>query len=138
MQINWKRVPYNEESEEFERTVEEFTPDSANFKTNLKFLQIGYKTARLKSLSDSDWKKLQNSDSYLTTTIEAAQKALKKNGEPRNLLSIINEFVSGAVRAPITIRLGNNSLYLIAGNTRLMAARMLNIVPKIIVIETDW
>lgn len=138
MQINWKRVSYVDEAEEFERTTKEFTPDSTNFKTNLKSLQIKYKTAKLKSLSSADWKKLQNTDSYLTTTIEDAQKAIKQNGEPRNILTIINEFLSGSVRSPIAIRLGDGSLYLIAGNTRLMVARMLEIMPKMIIIETDW
>lgn len=138
MQINWKRVAYNDEAEEFERTTEEFTTEAANYKSNLKLLQNGYRNAKLKSLSIYGWKKLQNSDSYSTTTIEDVQKAIKKNGEPRNMLSIINEFLTGSVRAPIVIRLGDGSLYLVAGNTRLMVARMLEIMPKVVIIETDW
>ena len=138
MQINWKRVAYNDEAEEFERTAEEFTQDKAELKTNIKFLQTGYKIAKVKSLSDSDWKKMQNTDSYSTKTLESVQKAIKKNGEPRNITTIINEFMSSAVRIPICIKLGDGVLYLVAGNTRLMVARMLDILPKVVIINTDW
>lgn len=138
MQINWKRVPYTDEKEEFERTAENFTEDRAQLKTNTKLLQTNYKTAKLGALSDSDWKKMKNTDSYYTKTVEDIQKAIKKNGEPRNITSVINEFTSGGVRAPIVIRLSDNTMYLVAGNTRLMIAKMLGITPKIVIINTDW
>ena len=136
--INWKKVAYNDELAEFERTARAFTTADNDIKTNVATLKLKYKTAKLKTLSLSDWKRLRNTDSYMTETIESAQKSIKRNGEPRNLISIINEFITGSVRAPIALQLSDKSLYLVAGNTRLMVARFLDIKPRIVVVETDW
>lgn len=134
MQINWKKVPYNDEKEEFERTVKNFS-EKADEKENNAFLKKAYMSAKLVSLNDRDWKNMENTDSWNVGTFENMQKIIKGN---RNITVIINEFFSNSVRAPITIRLGEGQLYLVGGNTRLMAASILDVTPKIVIIETDW
>jgi hypothetical protein len=134
MQISWKKVPYIDEKEEFERTVKNFS-EKVDEKENNTFLKKAYTTSKLISLNDRDWKNMENTDSWNVGTFENIQKIIKGD---RNITVIINEFFSNSVRAPIAIRLGEGQLYLVGGNTRLMAASVLGVKPKIVVVETDW
>jgi hypothetical protein len=135
LNITWVKVSFADEKEEFLRTVNEFS-DSKQKTENFKLLESKYKIAKIVSLNNRDWSKMQNTDSWETDTLDKIQKAVKST--PRSIESVINEFFSSKVRSPIALKLGDGSLYLIAGNTRLMVAKMLEVKPKIVIIETDW
>lgn len=135
MNINWTRTSFSDEKEEFLRTAKFFS-DAKQKNENFKILETNYKTAKLLPLNDRDWSKMQNTDSWDTDTLEKIQKVVKK--VPRSVESVINEFFSGKVRSPIALRLGDGTLYLVAGNTRLMVAKMLEVKPKLMIVETDW
>lgn len=135
MNINWTRTSFADEKEEFLRTAEFFS-DAKQKNENYKILEKNYKTAKLLPLNDRDWSKMQNTDSWDTDTLEKIQKVVKK--VPRRVETVINEFFSGRVRSPIALRLGDGILYLVAGNTRLMIAKMLEVKPKVMIVETDW
>ena len=57
---------------------------------------------------------------------------------PIYYLRIIQQFVSGKVSAPIALKLENDDLYLVAGNTRLMTCKALKVQPSIVIVNTDW
>lgn len=136
--INWEKADFSAEQEEFERTIREFDSSRKRFLTNLAYLKEQYKTASVIELSNEDWKAMQNTDSWETTTRKKIQLAINANNESRDLTRVFNQFAAGKVKAPIAIRLEDNTLYLVAGNTRLMIARVLKISPKIVIIATDW
>lgn len=135
MNINWTRTSFSDEKEEFLRTAKFFS-NTKQKNENFKILETNYKTAKLLPLNDRDWSKMQNTDSWDTNTIEKIQKVVKK--VPRSVEAVINEFFSGKVRTPIALRLGDGTLYLVAGNTRLMVAKMLEVKPKLMIVDTDW
>ena len=144
--INYIKVPYSEEEEEFERFVENFsqTEDEkakATFiKQNIKAIKDAYEKALLVTLWPDMWKKLENTDSWKTTDEEKIEKAIEQNRTARNIDNVLKEFRSGIVRAPIVASYDKNKrLVLIAGNTRLMIARAYNFRPKIVLVELpDW
>jgi hypothetical protein len=69
---------------------------------------------------------------------EKIEKAIADNDEPRNIDAVIEEFKSKTIRCPIVLEKEDGVYYLIGGNTRLMVAKYLKIIPKIIVLKTDW
>lgn len=77
------------------------------------------------------WNKLENTDS---NEIEFGDDKTVMNlarEYGRDIKSIINGMYSGArIPAPI-ILITDSGYYLVAGNTRLMAAKMLGVTPKI-------
>jgi hypothetical protein len=109
---------------------------------NVRFLQKGYQSAKVQRLSDQEWSKMQNTESWKITTVEKMIPAVKK--VKNNLLTndvlgeIFTEFATQKVRAPIAIRLADKSLYLVSGNIRLMAARVLGFQPSIVIVNTPW
>lgn len=136
--IDWEKDEFSAEQEEFERTIREFDSSRKRFLTNLAYLKEQYKTASVIELSNEDWKAMQNTDSWETTTRKKIQLAINANNESRDLTRVFNQFAAGKVKAPIAIRLEDNTLYLVAGNTRLMIARVLKVRPKIVIVNTDW
>ena len=53
-------------------------------------------------------------------------------------LRTIKQFESGKVSAPIALKLENDDLYLVAGNTRLMMCKARKVQPSIVIVNTDW
>jgi hypothetical protein len=136
--ITWKKDPFSSEAHEFGRITAEYTPDKKDLRNNLGYLQTQYNKARKVSIIDSDWRRLENTDSFGTNTMEEVYTALKRNNAPRDVDRILRQYVSGNVSCPIVMKFSDNRLVLVAGNTRLMIARVLKIKPKIILVETDW
>jgi len=119
--ITWKKPSLKEEIEEFERTAEDLRIDKNK-------LIEAFKKGKLITLQDDVWEKIQNTDSWETTTLKDAQRLAKEYG--KNLHSLIE-----AKELPAAIVLKNkNDYYLIAGNTRLMYSRANKINPKIFLI----
>lgn len=141
--IQWKKVPLDQEVEEFERTTDAFTPKNIPgykriFKANLDYLKAAYKTAKPEPISMTVWRALENTDSYKVKTMDDVEKAIRLNGEPRDAKAVQKEILSNETRAPIVLQHSGNHFYLIAGNTRLMVAKTLNVTPKVIILKTDW
>jgi len=158
--IKYTKVPYEEEKEEFERYVEEVSKGikekklkAALIKENIKAIKNAYKEAKLIPLKNDMWKKLENTDSWKTTDEEKIEKAVARNERSsgrRNIEKVIEEFLSGKVRAPIVMSYNRkNGVYknhtLIGGNTRLMVARALGELspeyrqPEVVLVKLpDW
>jgi hypothetical protein len=106
-------------------------------------LRAAYRNGKLQTLTDSKWRDLDNTDSWKTDTLEKIQKAIKSNARSsgkRSIENVLKEFLTGSVRAPIVLSFNNGkNMSLIAGNTRLMVARMLGIKPDVVVVDlNDW
>ena len=136
--ISWKKDSFRSEFDEFERMTIEYTPDKKEVRNNLRYLETEYNKASKVSLVDSDWRKLENTDSFETDTMQEVYAALKRNNAPRDVDRILRQYVSGIVSCPIVIKFEDGRLELVGGNTRLMIARVLQIQPKIILVKTDW
>jgi len=137
------KVPYNSERGEFERVAKDFSGGNQKaFLENKKSLEKKYSVSRLYELRDDLWKKLENTDSYLIENMNDIKKAVRKNSASsgnRNIENVFKEFINGSVRAPIILCYDSNKKYtLVAGNTRLMVARLMKIKPKCCFIKTDW
>jgi|APGre2960657404_1045060.scaffolds.fasta_scaffold54711_4 hypothetical protein len=135
--ITWKKDPFRSEFGEFERVTIEYSPKK-QVRENLKYLETEYNRASKVSLVDSDWRKLGNTDSFETNTIQDVYDAIRANNTPRDVERILRQYVSGSISCPIVIKFADGRLQLVAGNTRLMIARVLQIKPKIILVKTDW
>lgn len=137
--IIWIKSPYSDERGEFERLTKERSPqDYKIIKENNEYLKKAYQKAKLVILTDLMWRKLYNTDSWKTDTLKKVYQAFERNNEYRSVGRIITQYEEGKVSAPIVIQLGDKSLELVAGNTRLMIARVLGITPKVYLLESDW
>jgi hypothetical protein len=137
--VSWKKDNYENEKGEFERTAKEFSSkDSKIIRENIKYLKDEYLKSNLTKLNSTDWRKMQNTDSWKTDTLDKIKKAFIQNNEHRDLSRISDQFANGKVSAPIALRLGNGDLYLVAGNTRLMMCKATKVQPNIIIVNTDW
>lgn len=116
---------FEEESGEFDRY--DFMPE------DLKKLKSQFKEANLKPLSNSIWSKLNNTDSWEVKGLDDLKKFAEQYG--RNWESIVDAYRSGTpIPAPIVLH-KDGSYELIAGNTRLMAAKALNKTPKVLMLN---
>ena len=143
MATNFIKTTFNTERGEFNRVAEDFSGESAvAFSENKKAIEKFYSKSGLSELTEAIWKKLENSDSYHINDIDGIKVAIKQNSESsgnRDVESVVKEFLFGSVRAPIILCYNSNKNYtLVAGNTRLMVARMLRVKPKCVFIKTDW
>lgn len=136
-ELSFIKVPFKDEKEEFIRTVKEFSSEE-DFDENLNLLKKLYKNAEPQVLDKKHWKEMENTDSWKTTTRKKIEKAIVDNNEPRNIDAVIDEFKSKTIRCPIVLEKEDGVYYLIGGNTRLMVAKLLGIIPKIVVLKTDW
>jgi len=158
LKIKYTKVSYEKEKEEFERYVEEVSKDikdkkekAAAIEKNTEAIKNAYKKAKLTLLKNGIWQNLENTDSWGTTDEEKIKKAIARNERTgsgfRNIENVVNEFLSGKVRAPIVVSYDRNKKYiLIGGNTRLMVARALGDVgvgligqPVVVLVKLpDW
>ena len=137
---NWYKDAFNNEVREFERVVNDLTADrESDDEWEMMFdkLKKSYNNEPIKVLNDSVWAKLENTDSWSTTTINKVNKAIfdnSKSSGKRDIYDVISEILGNKTRCPIILK--NKSGYtLIAGNTRLMACRLIGIRPKVIVVK---
>jgi hypothetical protein len=127
--VQWTHPSLGDESNEFERTSEELDID-------MNTLIDAYTKADLEGLGDDIWSKLQNSDSYKIKSEEEAKRIAKSYG--KDISSIFKALDRGSsIASPIILILPDGSPYLMAGNTRLMAARVRKISPKVLVLRLE-
>jgi hypothetical protein len=99
-------------------------------KIRAKDLHAAVKTARVGDLSDAHWAKLRNTDSYKATRSDA-HHAAKRYG--RDVKKIFHGLKNGhKLPAPIVLHRKGKAPYLVAGNTRLMAASASKVRPKVL------
>lgn len=137
LKIKWVKSSFADEKGEFERVAKDFS-NAKDVKKNTDYLKKAYKESNPVFLQDSVWKKMENTGSYDITTIEKLQSQLKKDKVTRDITRILKQMIGEEVQCPIALQLADGSLTLIAGNTRLMVARMLEINPKICIVKSDW
>jgi len=141
--INYKKSKFENEMDEFDRVVSQFS-NGTDPDWDYKMFQIKqiYTTARVSLISTRIWQILENTDSYHTDTREKIMKAIKSNSASsgkRDIDSVIKEYESNSVRAPILLSYeGGRKYTLVAGNTRLMVAKMMGINPKVLILKTSW
>lgn len=145
--IRWTKTRFEDEITEFKRVVIEFVGDDD--KDSLNYLKSEYAKSRITDLQDNVWKILQNSGSWEVNSFNDLFKNMKKDNVKRDVSRIMTQFIgkgvvndwSGRVECPIILLAPGNKPYhynLIAGNTRLTAARALGIRPKVVIVRTDW
>jgi hypothetical protein len=87
-------------------------------------------------LTDSDWARLENTDSYNTENLTQASKAASSYG--RDIDSVMKGFQTGnSMKMPVVLERPDNTITLVGGNTRLMAARVLGIQPTVLWISSS-
>ncbi len=90
-----------------------------------------FKSARMVSLGDETWSRLENTNSFNIKNIESARKVSKLSGDDVEpiLQSLGNET---SLPAPIVYQRDDGSVVLVCGNARLIAAKAMKITPKVI------
>jgi hypothetical protein len=92
-----------------------------------------YNTKTIEDLKPTAWKNLQGSESYLTDTMIKIEKHVKKS-EIDALNKIIIDILSmKPVNTPI-IMMQNNVGMLVCGEHTLMACKLLNIQPRVVML----
>lgn len=124
--VSWFKPDLSEEHEEIERTSEELGID-------LQEIKDGYKNGSLKELNNDMWQKMENTDSWDIKDLEDARRYAEEYG--KDIENIIDGFKGGKrLPAPIVL-IKDDGPYLIAGNTRLMVAKALKVVPKVVIVR---
>lgn len=120
----WKRPLLEDESAELDRVAKDDSLDVSN-------LQDAFKRGELRTLSDADWQRMENTDSHDISSIEDARAIAETYG--RDIESILQGLGDGTpMPAPVVLERADGSLTLVGGNTRLMAARALKLSPKVL------
>ena len=123
----WSKPSYDEEESEFTRT-------SLELEIPVDMLRAAFLKGGLVDLPNWMWCSLLNTDSNDVFSLAEAEGRAKLYN--RDLSRIVQGMSSrSTIPAPIVISrgdsLGNPRPYLVAGNTRLMACRVLNVRPKV-------
>lgn len=138
--LTWYKDAFNNEVGEFERVIDELTAnrtDDSDWDGMFNKLEKSYKSSAITTLTNNVWAKVKNTDSWEATTIQFINKAIKENSkgsETRNIYNVLREVLGSRARCPIILQY-KGSYTLIGGNTRLMACRLIGIVPKVIFVK---
>jgi len=121
----WRKPDVMEEESEINRTAK-------TLKIDPKALMKSVKGSKLETLDDKTWKKLKNSDSWESDTVDEANG--RAYDYDRDIASVF-EGMGKELPAPIVL-MHKGTPYLIGGNTRLMASRALKVRPKVLMVRT--
>ena len=125
----WRALAGDEivrEDEELQRTAREMQLDYGN-------LVHAFQNAQLEELSDTDWTRMENTDSIGDWTKD---EVIENIGSNRDHARIFHGIENGEdMPAPIVLFRNGESPYLIGGNTRLMACKALGIRPVVLAIH---
>ena len=140
MKINWQKVRFDDESDEFDRVTSELSKGKSDSHWDMTFNQLksNYSKSKLELLSENIWRNLGNTDSYKTDTIKKINAAIRANSSSghRDIYKVLNEILTGKPRAPIILKFSQREKFtLIAGNTRLMGCKLIGIQPKVVIIR---
>ena|GEM_PF-3342051 len=121
----WRKPDVLEEVSEIYRTAEALKIDRK------VLMKIVKESETLETLDDETWKRMKNSDSWETVTVDEANG--RAYDYDRDIASVF-EAMGKELPAPIVL-MHDGTPYLIAGNTRLMASRALKVRPKVLMVR---
>ena len=125
----WRKPLISEEMPEFERTA-------VDLRINLRLLTSAFDSGELVELANWIWCLMVNTDSNEVFSIAEAEAKAELYG--RDIARVFRGMTSHAILpAPIVLVRGDERPYLVSGNTRLMAARVLNVRPKVWLIRME-
>ena len=137
----WIRPNLQKEIGEIERVMREFLDEEVTGENLKKVVDI-LENSPLSDLSEEEWSRLENTDSFHNVRQGEIKDAESINEEYNRELSedtkrdfgaLLKSFrKGGAIEAPTILR-EKGILHLVSGNTRLMISRALNIRPKVII-----
>ena len=122
--VKWTPPSLEEEEEELTRVADEEGLD-------MPALFAAAHAAKLRPLTNIDWQRLENTDSYGIQSVNEATDIAEGYG--KDVDSIIGGMVHGAgIPAAIILERADGSITLVAGNARLMAAKALGQTPDVL------
>ena len=125
--VTWVYPDVDDEMNEIERTSQELD-------INLQQLIDCFQNARLITLKDNIWSRLDNTDSYDIEQGDMESVTHLSSQYGKDLQGILKAFDNGgSLPAPIVLK-SRGRYYLIAGNTRLMAARVHGVIPNVLLV----
>jgi len=152
----WRKASYKDEVKAFEKTVSSlvvpFTPRDEYIRKKID-LQIKiaaeYENSRHVVLTNTVWRKLDNSESWLTNTFIKFNREVTRKANDPEIKNIDDDFkVIGDLiqTAPIILHIKtgtilkdirkNSPIYrVVSGNNRLMLYRLMGINPRVVIIE---
>lgn len=126
------------EIDEVERVVDELYPKASHVlkQKNIHKISKLIESAKLVTLSKTIWSNLENTDSYeIESGDMSAVKKLAKLYE-KDYASTIKKIKNGdAIEASIIMHKPDGKYTLVAGNTRLMIFKAMNITPKVVIVN---
>ena len=142
--IKWVKPHFEDEEDEFMNFLSwygdiilQVNLDSISEKDyyqHLSDIEWSYFNAKIEVLTDEEWSQMENTDSWGLETEEAIYNVI--GGYGRSNERILKHSLEplrngGVVETPIVLYMENYPPYLIAGNTRLSACKVLGITPMV-------
>jgi len=121
--------------EEIDRTIEDIKKDEGIYLSKDAFIDE-FNQSSLVDLTDGVWGQLENTDSATMEPGDMTSAVKLSEKYDRNIMRIVMGIKGGnTIPAPIILKGDVDWYYLVAGNTRLMAAKALNVRPKVIIVN---
>jgi hypothetical protein len=136
---NWVKAKFESQSTSFNVIANKIVTNisqpeikKALIKQMMEDFKKNYDNKTLQTLNMNEWKSLQGTESWNGDTMIKIQKHLKTSNDINMLHETITEMLSGrSVAAPI-VMMQNKIGMLISGEHTLMACRLLNIQPRVV------
>lgn len=125
-EVNWHRPLLKHEAGELKRVSQDHGIDHGTLKT-------AFKNGTQMPLPNHVWKKLQNTDSFHTTTPQKAHALAKQYGRDSHSIGKVMKH-GGNMPAPVVMK-HKGQYHLVGGNTRLMMARAHGVQPQVHMME---
>ena len=127
--LNWIKSDYKHERGEFDRVSKHFGLDPRK-------MERAYAASKPQKLKMDVWKNLDNTDSWTTRSLEDVK--YYATIYERNYEKILMEILEPphTIYCPIVLQRGND-YHLVAGNTRLMFCRALQLQPQVIFVKIE-
>ena len=136
---NWVKAKFDSQSKSFNAIANKIVTNISQpeikktlIEQMMEDFKKKYDNKNLQDLKANEWKSLQGTESWNGDTMIKIQRHLKNSSELNMLHETIVEVLSGkSVVAPI-IMMQNKIGMLIAGEHTLMACKLLNIQPRVV------
>ena len=136
---NWVKAKFDSQSKSFNAIASKIVTNISQpeikktlIEQMMEDFKKKYDNKNLQDLKANEWKSLQGTESWNGDTMIKIQRHLKNSSELNMLHETIVEVLSGkSVVAPI-IMMQNKIGMLIAGEHTLMACKLLNIQPRVV------
>lgn len=136
---NWVKAKFDSQSKSFNAIANKIVTNISQpeiKKTLIEQMMVDFKkkyeNKNIQDLKANDWKMLQGTESWSGDTMIKIQKHIRNSNDLNMFHEIICEMLSGKpVNVPI-IMVQNKIGMLIAGEHTLMACKLLNIQPRVV------